>query len=513
MQRFVGQCNSLGLPLNAGKAVMHAFHSTILGGEFSGIDGTLKHSLDKGQAFISRVATVVAANAVTQVMLQNVAGHFCFMASFRRPLFAILQEVFGEIQLFSDDPKQCLLLNPSSADELIVAALLAPLAGTNLRAPLRIGVSISDASEQGAGAAVATNFVKELSPMHVAWEDLALESATLNSGEPDCAAGAFCSFCESELGPRVFPCHRKCKFTACSVGCWNRHEKDKCTYRSRWQGVCWVAGGELAQQFACEFALAKFFPMVSREAADFKAKLDDAVFCHSVDFLVAAILSRAWAEAKFMILFADFAYKMAVEGKSFLLIFRGRLLKHPAFQKLLALVTVSVVDIRLSSGHREGSSGFIVSNLAKLNLSAVEAGASFSLKVWPESAVKSILSAFVSESGDLLSKALPAGEERQWLWIKKAMSSSTKGLARPNVVDAATDAVFNVLNSAREVSVAEHLRELYQLVDHRGSDVRLDAGEILDSAAQAVPYPAPIWQWSTVLGCKSSVALVWSVPF
>ena len=126
MDRFVGLCKQLGLPLNAGKAVMHAYSSTILGGEFDGVEGVIKHAVDKGQAFIMRVATVVSANAVSQVMLQNVAGHFCFMSSFRRPLFSILQDFFVDIQAFSDDPKQRMILSHSVRDELVVAALLAP---------------------------------------------------------------------------------------------------------------------------------------------------------------------------------------------------------------------------------------------------------------------------------------------------------------------------------------------------------------------------------------------------
>ena len=94
MAKFVARCRDLGLPLNAGKAVMHAFTTVILGGEFNGLAGTLKHEHKKGHAFVNRVATVVASKGVSQVMLQNVAGHFCFMASFRRPMFSVLQEVF-----------------------------------------------------------------------------------------------------------------------------------------------------------------------------------------------------------------------------------------------------------------------------------------------------------------------------------------------------------------------------------------------------------------------------------
>ena len=82
------------------------------------------------------------------------------------------------------------------------------------------------------------------------------------------------------------------------------------------------------------------------------------------------------------------------------------------------------------------------------------------------------------------------------------MLSSTKGLARPGLATAAAHSVFEVINSARDVFVQQHLSSLYKMVDHRGSDVRLGEGEVLDSAAQVVPYPAPIWAWRTVpRGC------------
>ena len=79
--------------------------ANILGGEFNGIEGTRKHSLEKGQAFVMRVSTIVSANAVSQVTLQNVAGHFCFMASFRRVLFSVLQDIFVDIHRFFGQPK------------------------------------------------------------------------------------------------------------------------------------------------------------------------------------------------------------------------------------------------------------------------------------------------------------------------------------------------------------------------------------------------------------------------
>ena len=45
---------------------------------------------------------------------------------------------------------------------------------------------------------------------------------------------------------------------------------------------------------------------------------------------------------------------------------------------------------------------------------------------------------------------------------------------------------------------AGHLRNLVNLVDLRGSDVRLETRSVCDSSRQAVPYPAVAWKWRCV---------------
>ncbi len=44
----------------------------------------------------------------------------------------------------------------------------------------------------------------------------------------------------------------------------------------------------------------------------------------------------------------------------------------------------------------------------------------------------------------------------------------------------------------------EHLKGLLDVVDLRGSDVRLDIGAILEGSRQPIPYPAICWDWSCV---------------
>ena len=139
-----------------------------------------------------------------------------------------------------------------------------------------------------------------------------------------------------------------------------------------------------------------------------------------------------------------------------------------------------------------------MSNIKNLVIAAGKHPGVWTSDFWPETFVNEMVSAVAAECVDAFSKSLPSSEERQWLWVQRALLSSTKGLARPGLATEAAHEVFKIIKTARDHSVSEHLWELYRFLDHRGSDVRLDEGEVLDSAAQAVPYPAPIWKWHTV---------------
>ena len=92
----------------------------------------------------------------------------------------------------------------------------------------------------------------------------------------------------------------------------------------------------------------------------------------------------------------------------------------------------------------------------------------------------------------------PTDVRSQKLWVLRALRCSTRGFTRPGLAVAAVDEVMQMIKSMRAGRVAEHLASLFKLVDHRGSDVRLETGDLLDSSRQAVPYPAPAWNWQPV---------------
>ena len=51
-----------------------------------------------------------------------------------------------------------------------------------------------------------------------------------------------------------------------------------------------------------------------------------------------------------------------------------------------------------------------------------------------------------------------------------------------------------------------HLRSLYAVLDVRGSDVRLDTGDIIEGGWPLVPYPAIAWDW------RCQQAYRWQTP-
>ena len=97
MSRFVTECRRRNLPLNVGMEVMQDFCTTILGGELDGVAGVLMHARDKGARLANRTLAILSLEQAPQVTVQHWAGFVCFMASFRRPLFLIVQDIFSFI--------------------------------------------------------------------------------------------------------------------------------------------------------------------------------------------------------------------------------------------------------------------------------------------------------------------------------------------------------------------------------------------------------------------------------
>ena len=225
------ECRKRGLPLNEGKSVLQSYCATILGGELDGVAGRLMHARDKSFRLSARSLALLSLPLVPQVAAQHWAGLFCFMASFRRPIFAVVQEIFPFIVSFNDDAALRLPVRADVRDEIIVAALLSPLSFCNLRAPIRPCISISDASEEGGAAGEAVSFVSALDRSAIKSREDGI-ARDLEEAPFACppALPLVCAVCKGVVasGSLSVSCGVGCNFRLCSAKCWFSHSDNGC---------------------------------------------------------------------------------------------------------------------------------------------------------------------------------------------------------------------------------------------------------------------------------------------
>ena len=73
--------------------------------------------------------------------------------------------MFTFIHAFSGNERERRKMPRMCRDEVLLAALMAPMAYTNLAAPLRTTISITDLSEETDGATESANFLRTLDPI------------------------------------------------------------------------------------------------------------------------------------------------------------------------------------------------------------------------------------------------------------------------------------------------------------------------------------------------------------
>lgn len=228
-EKFVRTSHSLGLPLNAAKSLVKAFKGPILGGEVDGLLGRVQHARDKGFMIMATTLTLLSKDLVTQANMQHWAGIACFAAGFRRPSFSVLESIFTFISSESwvRYPSQPIPLDV--IDEMLCFCGILPLCYTNLRAPIRPKISISDASEQGGGAAEATHFTELLDPRKAKEAEDWFANICEESAFAD-QPNNFCSVCGSsdpDWG-KFSHCPHKCGETLCSTTCLLHHLNTSC---------------------------------------------------------------------------------------------------------------------------------------------------------------------------------------------------------------------------------------------------------------------------------------------
>lgn len=212
-KKFNEVCDELGLPRNAGKQLIGAACGGIQGGEFNGIAGTIKVGREKLQNFVAISLALITSPVVTEFQVRHWIGKAAFIATFRRPLFAILQEVFGLLEKCKTRGQA---LSPAVMDEILCFVGLATQSQSELRADLSPVISCTDASPSGGGSAIAVKFKNK---SLVVPEELPARDVC-----GCCGTG----FETRDPQRRVYQCPRKCGERFCSAICAADHTESGC---------------------------------------------------------------------------------------------------------------------------------------------------------------------------------------------------------------------------------------------------------------------------------------------
>ena len=147
-----------GLKISQKKSVRNSSHSTILGGELDGRRGILCAPRLRILMLSKLTLRLVSIGWTTHLLLETIIGSWIFVLMFRRPLLALLNDVFHEGRGISNR-QEIFSLSTGAKQELMLLAIWAPFTYTNLRASPLSQIFCSDASLSGCGVCSA-----EISP-------------------------------------------------------------------------------------------------------------------------------------------------------------------------------------------------------------------------------------------------------------------------------------------------------------------------------------------------------------
>ena len=215
-ERFLAACRELKLPLNEGKRLVATVHGALQGGELDGDLGRYGLALDKMLNILTLGSTLLAKEKWTEAEIRHFVGKATFGCCFRRPLFAVFESLFTEIQDRAANQDRA-APRPESWDEVAMVMALTPLMYTNLRARIDQEVSITDASPSGGGAATAVEF----------WD-----APCTIARDP-----TVCAQCGADVPEHdQYPCPAICGATLCSLSCVLTHrEGAEVCPRSSWR--------------------------------------------------------------------------------------------------------------------------------------------------------------------------------------------------------------------------------------------------------------------------------------
>ena len=109
-----------------------------------------------------------------------------------------------------------------------------------------------------------------------------------------------------------------------------------------------------------------------------------------------------------------------------------------------------------------------------------------------------VVRVFVKHMEEMSGAQLPAGPSLWTPWLRGQLEGATARLQRQGVQDDVVPVISTLLRSMQCGHEAAHLEYLLRWADHRGSDVLLFSGTVLNGTTQRAPYPAFCWDWQSV---------------
>jgi hypothetical protein len=227
LKRFLKVCDDYGLPRASAKNLVGAFVGKLQGGELDGRVGHLSLARDKGHVLARLGLSLLTKEWWEEVWLRQWIGKAGFDATFRRPVFPLLEEAFQVVE-----EADSAVIPPTNAvmEELVLFTCLTPLLFPDLRATLGAQVSCSEASESDGGTAGAVKL--KYAESAIVKEDLETRWREMKDISADT-----CGTCGHQgASITYFACPMTCGSFMCSLRCMVIHRNPAtgtCTYVSR----------------------------------------------------------------------------------------------------------------------------------------------------------------------------------------------------------------------------------------------------------------------------------------
>ena len=222
-KRFSEACRVKGLPTNASKALAGSLAGSLQGGELQSEAGVFMLQGAKMRMNLAMIAYLLSCEEWDPNAVAGVTGRLVFAGAFRRPLLAIMGEVF----MFAHR-RQRGKAPQGATEELVCMMALLPLAFTNVRAKIYPKMSATDASPTGGGSCMAVQLKRP-------------------RGVPS-AQQLTCVYCRTDVTEHIAngqdtECVFGCGARLCSLECFLEH-KERCScsgkevplFSERWAG-------------------------------------------------------------------------------------------------------------------------------------------------------------------------------------------------------------------------------------------------------------------------------------